>query len=82
MGITEQDADIIVKWRSDLELIRYFRNPIPLDLESHNDWFYSSYINDDSRFDFMINEKASGQRIGTVSVNAIDYAEGSAKYRI
>jgi len=72
-GISEEDSDCLVKWRSDPDLIRFFRNPEPVTLQSHLEWFRNSYMPNDSRYDFIIIEKASKQRIGTVSVNNIDY---------
>jgi len=58
-GISEQDADSLVKWRSEGDLIRYFKNPEPLTLKGHMEWFNNFYLYDDSRFDFVIMEKAS-----------------------
>ncbi|MCL2222435.1 MAG: GNAT family N-acetyltransferase [Oscillospiraceae bacterium] len=78
-GITESDADCLVKWRSDSEIIRYFRNTSPVTIQSHNDWFNNSYLNNNSRFDFIIYDKESNKRIGTVGVNAVNYNDFSCE---
>ena len=72
-GICTDDTDCLVKWRSNPDLIKYFRNPKPITLISHLDWFSNSYLINNSRFDFIIIEKDSGEKIGTVGSNEIDY---------
>ena len=78
-GITEKDAESIVKWRSDSEIISFFRIPVPTNLSSHLEWFHNSYLSNDKRFDFIITDKATGVKIGTVGINAIDYTERSCE---
>jgi len=78
-GISEQDFDYLVKWRSNLDLIKYFRNPTPITKESHISWYEKSYLNDLTRYDFVVIDKNSGQKIGTVGVNSIDYEKGTCE---
>jgi len=72
-GIDEKDTVNLVKWRSDFNVIKYFRNPKPITQQEHNDWYSKSYVNNNSRFDFIIIEKRSNEKIGTAGVNNIDY---------
>lgn len=43
--IREQDAKLIVKWRSDPDIYRYFKNPHTLTLEEHLYWYQNQYRN-------------------------------------
>ena len=79
-GITEQDADCLVKWRSDLELIKYLRNPVPVTKDSHTDWYENSYLNNTSRYDFIIIEKESGKRFGILGVSNIRREDNSYEF--
>lgn len=76
-GINLTDTDNIVRWRSDPELIKYFRTTIPITKESHLNWYENLYIKDPTRFDFVIVEKESRVGIGTVGAANIDRADGS-----
>lgn len=68
-GINESDAELLVKWRSDPEVIRYFRSPKPITIEEHLGWYKCSYCQNPDRFDFIVIEKESGQAIGTVGAS-------------
>lgn len=70
-GINESDTDCLVVWRSDPEVIRYFTNPTPLTRQSHIQWFQNDYMHNNSRFDFVITEKSSNAKIGTVGIKNI-----------
>jgi len=78
-GINELDTECLVRWRSEPELIRFFRNPEPITLRSHLEWFSNSYMKNDFRFDFIIFEKSSERCIGTVGVSAIDLSAGACE---
>ena len=41
-SITVEDTREIVKWRSDPDIIRYFKNPRPLTIEEHLKWYQHS----------------------------------------
>lgn len=77
-GINEQDTDYLVKWRSDPELIQYFRQTKPLTREEHMKWFYS-YCQNINRYDFMILTRETSQAIGTVGVNHVDWEQHSCE---
>jgi len=78
-GIDEDDTDILVKWRSDPELIRYFRNSEPITILSHMDWYRNSYLGNEKRFDYIIIDKISGSKIGTVGASNIDFIKASCE---
>ena len=71
-GICEEDTEYLVKWRSDPETIRYFRNPTPVTKESHLRWLREVYYKNQGRYDFVIFEKNEGVPIGTVGVNRLE----------
>ena len=77
-GISEADTFLIVKWRSDEEIIRYFKNPVKITEASHRKWL-DRYLDDVTRFDFMIREKDTGRAIGIVGAQNIDYSSSSAE---
>lgn len=78
-GLTQQDTPLVVKWRSDKDNIKYFYNTTPATLESHTNWFLQSYQNSLARYDFVINEKQTNQKIGIVFVSDIDFEKNSCE---
>lgn len=70
-------AGLLVKWRSDPQTIRYYRDPRPLTMEQHLKWYREKYLPDQTRYDWIVwlEEKS----IGTVSLSNIDFEEGSAE---
>ena len=78
-GINEKDSDCLVRWRSNPELIRFFRNTEPISLKSHTEWYNNSYKSNNSRFDFIIIEMESNAEIGTIGVNDVDCSAGSCE---
>jgi len=77
-GINEKDSERLVRWRSNPELIRFFRNAEPISLKSHTEW-YNSYKSNSDRVDFIILEMESNTEIGTIGVNDVDYNTGSCE---
>lgn len=75
-GITFADAETLVRWRSNDELIRYFCNPQPLTIEKHLIWF-ERYMQDPNRYDFIVSCKQSGQNIGVLSVCDLQSDKGA-----
>ena len=63
-GIREDDAPEIVKWRSDPEVYRYFKNPHRITIEEHMHWYHDRYLLDENRIDWMCIEKATGNKAG------------------
>ena len=74
-GISEGDAPLIVKWRSDPRVIKYLTDSQPLTLERHLDWYKNVYLADDDRIDLMIIDKQSGLAVGTAGAKG--FAGGS-----
>ncbi len=62
--ITENDAELIVGWRSDFETYRYFLNPHKITLEEHLNWYRNSYLNNDSRTEFIALKKDTNKPVG------------------
>ena len=81
-GISEQDTDALVRWRSDPDVIRYFRNPTPVTREGHLKWLTGSYQNNPDRHDFIVIEKESESPIGTVGLNMSDDGLCEVSYMI
>lgn len=75
-GIDESDTEVIVKWRSDPEVYRYFKSPHKITKEEHLSWLRTRYVNNADRFDWMCIENDSGDRIG---VFGLAREEGSAE---
>ena len=68
-GINEGDAELLVKWRSDPEVILYFRSSEPITVQKHLYWYERYYRQNLDRFDFIMIQKKSGQLIGTVGAS-------------
>lgn len=45
--IIEDDAEVIVSWRSQPQVYQYFRNPHALTLKEHLQWFRNVYSGND-----------------------------------
>ncbi|WP_411676359.1 GNAT family N-acetyltransferase [Caproicibacter sp.] len=80
-GITWKDAAQIVEWRSNGQIIRFFRSKIPLTMETHLAWF-EKYRDDATRFDFMITEKATGRKIGIAGLQNLYGKSADVSYFI
>ena len=63
-GISEEDAEDIVGWRSDPDVFRYFKSPHKISVEEHLNWFRNSYIYNQDRFDWMCIRKDTGENAG------------------
>lgn len=66
--IKEDDTSLIVKWRSDPEVYKYFFSQKPITEEEHSSWYFNLYMKDKDRIDFMAMEKMSKKKIGVFSV--------------
>lgn len=80
-GITPDDAAKIVEWRGDRRIYRFFLSRAPVTMEEHLAWF-RKYLTDASRFDFMVTEKASGRKVGTVGLQNLSGASADLSYLI
>lgn len=80
-GITREDAAQIVEWRSNRRIIRFFRSKLPLSMETHLAWF-EKYRSDATRFDFLITEKATNQKIGIVGLQNLSEKSADISYLV
>ena len=51
--ITANDAEMIVKWRSDPNVYRYFKQPQKLTLERHMEWYDNVYLKDKNKMNWI-----------------------------
>lgn len=79
-GISLDDAEDIVRWRSAPANYKNFFNAKPLTMESHLNWF-AKYLEDPSRFDFVILD-LDGLLIGTIGLSNITPEECEISYLI
>lgn len=77
-GIGWRDARDIVRWRSDPANYGVFFRQSPLSLNEHMAWF-KEYIQDETRYDFVIIEQKSNRSIGTVTISHINRRLGSCE---
>ena len=86
--IREEDADVLVSWRSDKDIIQYYKNNLPITLESHLKWYRGSYLPDDRRLDWVVWDGETP--VGFVALTHIDnekqkcevnYTIGNLSYR-
>lgn len=75
-GINESDAVLLVRWRSDPEVIRFFRSPEPITMEQHLRWYGQSYRANQNRFDYLIIDKETKQAIGTIGTSKFSEESG------
>lgn len=66
--ITEKDTDLIVAWRSNPEVYRFFLSPHPLSAGEHMEWFQDQYKKDVNRFDWMAVTKGSKEAVGIFGI--------------
>ena len=83
-GIDSEDCDRILCWRNSLPDNCFAARPALLTLQMQLDWYQNSYLNDNSRIDFLIREKDEGCPIGVVGVKNLDYSghKGEISYLI
>ena len=67
--ISDDDAETIVRWRSNPLIYRHFRNPEPLTLQKHIEWYRYIYFVDSTRIDYIISEKQHNTPIGIIVVS-------------
>lgn len=66
--IEERDASLIVKWRSNPDVYKYFLHPHPLKYEEHINWYHKNYLLDKNNFSWMAVVRSSGERIGVFGI--------------
>ncbi len=78
--IQPEDALFIVKLRSDPEIYKYFKNPVKIDIESHNRWYRENYIYDDDRVDMLAREVTTGERTGVFGIRRLGSGAAELSY--
>ncbi len=80
-SLAREDAETIVRWRSDPEVHAQMFAAAPPTLEGHRRWFETVEERDD-RLEFVIVENGSGRPVGTIGLSGIDRANRRAEYGI
>ena len=78
--ITEEDTDLIVKWRSDPLVYRFFADPHRLTAEEHLNWYQNSYIFNTDRFDYMARVRDTGKEAVIFGIKRIDDISAEVSY--
>lgn len=80
--ITEQDTDLIVKWRSNPKVYKYFLSPHPINKEEHLNWYHEHYIYNADRYDLMAIVKDTGKEVGVFGIkkSASNLKEAEVSY--
>ncbi len=63
-GMEEEDGELVVKWRSDENVYRYFKSPHKITLNEHLNWYRNNYLHNKYRFEWICIEKSTSDRIG------------------
>lgn len=79
--ITQADTPDIVRWRNDPEVQQFFIFREPFTLEMHQNWLESK-VYTGKVIQYIIEDKASGQSVGSVYFRDIDPMNESAEYGI
>lgn len=79
-AIEEKDLPLMVQWRNNPDVNYYFYEHEPLSMPMQKKWFdnYLQHINTDKIF--IIDEIASGNTIGMVSIYHIDWRNRKAEW--
>ncbi|MBQ2959720.1 MAG: GNAT family N-acetyltransferase [Oscillospiraceae bacterium] len=79
--ITQADTPDIVRWRNDPEVQQFFIFREPFTLEMHQNWLESK-VYTGKVIQYIIEDKESGQSVGSVYFRDIDPVNESAEYGI
>lgn len=66
-ALQEEDAELMVKWRSNPKVYKYYKNPHPITLTEHKLWFNNR--DKSNRFDFIIINKEDRKPIGFLALS-------------
>lgn len=72
------DLPMTLAWRNRDEVRRWFRNSVVVDVEQHTAWFHQQQLTDDALM-FIVEDAASGEAVGQVSIYNIDRETGEAE---
>ncbi len=79
--MSDHDAEAIVKWRNDDEVLKNLFSKQKITIEDHMNWF-TKYQKDETRMEwviYLINEKIA---IGTIGLSSINSVNHTAEYGI
>lgn len=71
-GLAEEYAKAVVELRNDENVFKYFKSPHRITLEEHIGWYKNRYLNDNTRYDFVVMLKDTDVVIGTCGVSELD----------
>lgn len=66
--ICENDAEVIVKWRSDIDAYKFFLSPHKITMEEHLNWYRNSYLKNENRKDYIAILKKSNLPVGVFGI--------------
>ncbi len=70
--ISEKDAELLVAWRSNPSVYKYFLSPHKITVEEHLNWYFNRYLQDDDRIDYLALERTGGEPIGVFGIKKRD----------
>jgi diamine N-acetyltransferase len=79
--LTEQDEHEVVAWRNLSDVINSLFSYKGITINEHRQW-YTNYLKDDKRIEFVIIKKEDDQKIGTIGLSGIDYKNQTAEYGV
>ena len=79
--ITDADTDLIVRWRNDSEVKRYFIFREPFTAEMHRNWLRTK-VETGRVIQYIIVDQRDGRSVGSVYFRDIDPVSESAEYGI
>ncbi|MEI6737846.1 MAG: GNAT family N-acetyltransferase [Pseudomonadota bacterium] len=76
--LAEDDLALTLAWRNRDGVRRWFRQSAMIDIEAHRAWFREHQLGDDALM-FIVEEVATGEAVGQVSIYSIDRETGEAE---
>lgn len=77
-ALEEQDLQLVMSWRNQPEVRRFFLNKSLLSIAGQQRWF-AHYLNDHSRQIFIAQKKADHKPVGMIGLYEIDHANHNAE---
>lgn len=75
--LNEELNDFVIQWRSAPEIVKYYRNQNPITREEHLNWYYTQYLNDPLRYDWIV--FAEKEAVGFVALSNINNTQKSCE---
>lgn len=77
--IEETDTDILVQWRSDPKIYKFFIHAHELTPQEHIKWFRESYMYNENRIDWICYIKETGIPVGVFGIRRKSEQSSSIK---